>query len=166
MQCGLMTSGSSVSYEPIYMCMYPKYFIILHFSALQIIVLIMMLICNIYTTGLFRLTIWVSVSGTKYKTGAVAQTGFHNLLPAFAIARKIILVGGDPSKLMFIVEVMDSVCFSEHYHAYEVQMSKKGYEIYSQDESVTYLPMNITSPLNGIGLYVNVKYDTDLMNLF
>ena len=75
-------------------------------------------------------------------------------------------MGGDPSKLMFIVEVMDTVCFREHYHAYEVQMSEKGYEIYSQDEFVTYLPMNITSPLNGIGLYVNVKYDTDLMNLF
>ena len=165
MLCCLMTSGSSVSYESIYMCMCPKYFIILHFSALQIIILIMMLICNIYITGLFRLT-WVSVSGTKYKTGAVVQTGFHNLLPVFAIARKIILVGGDPSKLMFIVEVIDTVCFSEHYHAYEVQMSEKGYEIYSQDEFVTYLPMNITSPVNGIGLYVNVKYDTDLMNLF
>ena len=76
--------------------------------------IIMMLTCNIYITGLFRLT-WVSVSGTKYKTGPVVQTGFPNLLPVFAIACKIIIVGGDPSKLMFIVEVMDSVCFSEHY---------------------------------------------------
>ena len=45
-------------------------------------------------------------------------------------------------------------------------LRKVEYEIYSQDEFVTYHPMNITSPLNGIGLYVNVKYDTDLMNLF
>ena len=119
-----MTSGSSVSYESIYMCMYPKYFITLHFSALQIIILIMMLICNIYIAGLFRLT-WVSVSGTKYKTGAVVQTGFYNLLPVFAIARKIILVGGDPSKLMFIVEVMDTVCFSEHYHALRFKCLRK-----------------------------------------
>ena len=66
------------------------------------------------------------MSGTKHKTGAVVQTGYHNLLPVFAIARKIILVGGDPSMLMFIVEVMDTVCFSKHYHAYEVQLAEKG----------------------------------------
>ena len=42
---------------------------------------------------------------------------------------------------------------------------EKSFEIYFQEEFVTFLPMHFTSPFGGSGLYVNVKYDTDLMNI-
>lgn len=42
---------------------------------------------------------------------------------------------------------------------------EKSFEIYFQEEFATFLPMHFTSPVGGTGLYVNVKYDTDLMNI-
>ena len=96
----------------------------------------------------------------------MVQTGFHNLLPVFGVIHKIIIVCSGPSKPYFVVENMDTICLNEHYHSYEVERSKeKSFEIHSQDDFITFLPMNITSPVNATGLYVNVKYDTDLMNI-
>jgi hypothetical protein len=114
--------------------------------------------------SLFRLT-WASVFGTKYKTGAVVQTGFCHLLPVFSVIHRIILVPGD-YVLLFVVELLDTIRLSEHYHSYEVQKPmEESFEIYSQEEFATFLPMHITSPVGATGLYVNVKYDTDLMNM-
>ena len=113
---------------------------------------------------LFRLT-WASVFGTKYKTGAVVQTGFCHLLPVFSVIQKIVLVSGD-SRLLFVVELLDTIELSEHYHSYKVQKSvEKSLEIFFQEEFAAFLPVHVTSPVGDTGLYVNVKYDTDLMNI-
>ena len=79
---------------------------------------------------LFRLT-WASVFGTKYKTGAVVQTGFCHLLSVFSVIQKIVLVSGD-SRLLFVVEILDTIELSEHYHSYKVQKSvEKSFENFS-----------------------------------
>ena len=100
--------------------------------------------------ALFRPT-WASVFGTKYKKGAKVQTGFCHLLPVFSIIHKIVLVPGD-SALLFVVELLNTLGLSEHYHSYKVQKPmEKSFEIYFQEEFATFLPMHFTSPVGGTG---------------
>jgi hypothetical protein len=87
------------------------------------------------------------------------------LLRVFSVIQKIVLVSGD-SRLLFVVEILDTIELSEHYHSYKVQKSvEKSFEIFFQEEFAAFLPMHVTSPIGDTGLYVNVKYDTDLMNI-
>ena len=103
--------------------------------------------------------------GTNYKVGAVIQTGFHQLLPEFSIIYKIVTVDGDLAKLFFVMEILSVIQWNDHYHSYEVEKLLQGdLNVYNQEEFVTYYPMHMTTPVDGTGLYVNMKCDTDLMN--
>ena len=104
--------------------------------------------------------------GTKYKIGAVVQHGFVHLLPAFSVIKKIVVVDGELTQPFFILESLDTMGYNEHYHAYNITKPIHESVIISrQAELASFLPMHFTEPVNANGLYVNVKYDTDLLNL-
>lgn len=114
---------------------------------------------------IFR-TSWVTVFGTNYKVGAVVQSGFLHLLPAFSIIKKIVVVDGKLNRLFLICESLDTIEYQEHYHAYRVKKPiDKIMTICTQEELVLFLPMHYTNPVGANGSYVNIKYDTDLLNL-
>ena len=103
--------------------------------------------------------------GTKYKVGAVIQTGFDRLLPEFSVIYKIVTVDGDLAKLFFVMEVLSVIQWNDHYHSYEVEKLLQGdLNVYNQEDFVTFCPMHMTTPVDGTGSYVSMKSDTDLMN--
>jgi hypothetical protein len=108
---------------------------------------------------------WVTVSGTKYKIGAVIHSGFHQLLPTFSVIKKIVVVNGELDKLYFILTRLDTIEYSEHYHSYKICKPFIDHiTVCKQNEFVSFLPLHIAKPVGTPGSYVSPKYDIDLYN--
>jgi len=106
------------------------------------------------------------VSGTKYKVGAVVHTGFHNLLPAFSIIKKIVVVNADLDRLYFVINSLNTTAFQEHFHSYEINKPRVDrVNVCTQEVFVSFLPTHFTNPVNAEGTYVCMKYDVDLLNV-
>jgi hypothetical protein len=106
------------------------------------------------------------VSGTKYKVGAIVHTGFHNLLPAFSIIKKIVVVNADLNRLYFVINSLNTTEFNEHYHSYEIKKPRvNSVNVCTQEEFISFLPTHFTNPVNAEGAYVSMKYDIDLLNM-
>jgi hypothetical protein len=64
---------------------------------------------------------WISIHGTKYKTGCVLWIN-HNEeeTPCFAIVKDICIVQRDLMGSWFIAEALHTVALVKHFNAYEV----------------------------------------------
>ena len=107
----------------------------------------------------------MTVSGTKYKVGAVIHSGFNQLLPNFSVTKKIVVVDGKIERLYFILTELDTIGYCDHYHAYEIcKPIIDHFHVCKQNEFASFLPLHITKPFGDPHLFVCTKYDIDLYN--
>ena len=60
---------------------------------------------------------WLEINGTKYSPNSVVVLGVAEL-PTFGVITDLVSSG---AKYYLVCEVMFTICFSYHFHAYEVQ---------------------------------------------
>lgn len=60
---------------------------------------------------------WIEIDGTVYKTGSVVVLT-SSLMPQFGTIMNIVMLNVDD--YYFVCELLCTVNFSEHFHAYEV----------------------------------------------
>ncbi|KAK3731628.1 hypothetical protein QZH41_015892 [Actinostola sp. cb2023] len=120
---------------------------------------------NIVASTVVHEPSWVTVSGTKYKVGAVIHSGFIHLLPAFSVIKTIVVVNGELDRIVFVLTSLDTIEFNEHHHSFAISKPfVDNISIYTQQEFASFLPLHIAKAVGLPGSYVIPKYDIDLLN--
>ena len=65
---------------------------------------------------IYRLA-WLEINGTKYTLGNVVVLEVTDLFPTFAVLSDIV---SSEAQYYFVCRLMFTICFSHHFHAYEV----------------------------------------------
>ncbi len=98
---------------------------------------------------------WVKIYGTVYKPQDIVVVS-NDLLPTFGRIQSILIT--DMNKCYFVCELLHTICFNSHYHAYEVsiQAMPMSIVIRTQNEFVDHhiLSLYHISNLN----FISLKY--------
>ena len=82
---------------------------------------IKLLIIKLFANFLLFRARWVSISGIKYKVGAVIHIGYNeDEFPLFWKISKIAIINKIAREVMFIVSEKETLRFNKHYQCYEV----------------------------------------------
>ena len=111
---------------------------------------------------------WVSILGTKYKTGCTLQIDIDQYdNPVFGQVLKICIVDGNFSDICFVVSELITKTFNSHYQSFEVQTMLPGRKrIIHHKDLASFLPLNQVKPY-GVATrnkYVVQKFDIGSVN--
>lgn len=85
----------------------------------------------LYTYTHTRRPAWLEINGTKYSRNGVVVLGVAEL-PTFGIISDLVSSG---AKYYLVCEVMFTICFNHHFHAYEVcKIDEPEYVVCEQKE--------------------------------
>ena len=88
---------------------------------------------------------WVKINGTRYKAGNCVLLQFSGEIPVFVQTRAIVLLSGHLQPL-FVGDLLQTVGYNEHYHAYEVTtMSQPTFRVFSQTDLKDHHVLSCTS---------------------
>lgn len=90
-------------------------------------------------------TNWVKMSGTEYRSGLVICTEINDEMPVFCQITKVLVV---KSEIYFTVYKLVCDHFSEHFHAYVVNVSKDK-DVVKADSLVNYRPFDLQTAYGG-----------------
>ena len=111
---------------------------------------------------------WCGIHGTKYKVGALVNTGYAEILPKFSVIKNITLTNpiNFEECLFFIVKDITTLEYDSHTHSYKVsRVEEEPPRILKQSELVTFPPMTMCNPTGVTGVTcVCSKYDIDVYN--
>ena len=80
-----------------------------------------------------------------------------DLLPTFAVIKDIVAYNVD--EFYFVCEVLDTVCFAQHFHAYEVAYkTPKEITICTQSSLPDYSVLGLYKLTSNSTIYVPLKY--------
>jgi hypothetical protein len=91
---------------------------------------------------------WVEIDGTVYKVGSCVQLGNRDELPEFAEIQKI-LVQRDLNMIRFLTSKFTTLCWNEHFQAYEVEKcyyGEDGISLVKQSTLSYFLPLHVVKP--------------------
>lgn len=86
---------------------------------------------------------WVRLSSFEYKLHSMIVVDIINLLPEFGIISKILV--NDKREVCFIYKSFKTLCFSEHYHAFEIEATQTTSRVLSID-----LPSYLSTVLHSV----------------
>ena len=110
------------------------------------------LFCENFCVCLSVRITWVKVRGITYKIGYVVVLS-SGLTPVFGLIDNIIVY--DVDRFFYVCNVMETVCFSEHFHCFEVEKSSD-MEVIEYDRIYDYTPLYLYTVNNT--LYIPLKY--------
>ncbi|KAK3926396.1 Bifunctional lysine-specific demethylase and histidyl-hydroxylase NO66 [Frankliniella fusca] len=108
----------------------------------------------------FNTVSWLKVNGIYFKNGMVIHVDVSEHLPVFAHIVHIIFDGvteGHEPNVIFVCRYLSTICFSHHYHSYEVRESDEWMAV-ALNKLVTPHSLMMRTLPNGLK-YVNAKYD-------
>lgn len=111
---------------------------------------------------------WVSILGTKYKTGCTLQIDtdqYDN--PVFGQVLKICIVDGNFSDICFVVSKLTTTQFDSHYQSFEVQtIHPRRKLIVHHTDLASFLPLNQVKPYGVVtrNKYIVQRFDIGTIN--
>lgn len=111
---------------------------------------------------------WVSILGTKYKTGCTLQIDIDQYdSPVFGQILKICIVDGNFSDICFVVSKLTTKEFDSHYQGFEVQtiLPRRKLIIHHKDLA-SFLPLNQVKPYGVVtrNKYIVQRFDIGSIN--
>ena len=94
----------------------------------------------------------MKVNGITYNTGYIVVLSV-NLTPLFGQIQNIIVY--DINSYYFVCELLDTVCFCEHFHSYEISVTS-GIVIVKHNELYDHTPLYLYHVNNQS--YISLKY--------
>ena len=95
---------------------------------------------------------WIKIKGTVYKNGCIVVLSV-NLTPVFGRLRSIVV--HDVNNYLLVCNVMNTICFSKHYHSYEVEETPE-IVLVNHSDLYDHTPLSLYHVFNC--LYVSLKY--------
>ncbi|XP_066595389.1 uncharacterized protein [Prorops nasuta] len=132
----------------------PKHHFLLHYPRPQLQENLLSSIClevlqeklALNTINNYNSVEWVNCYGTMYKPKMLVIVENNDIFPTFGDIRNIIVNGNN---ILFIVTILQTLSFVEHYHAYEVKTTKSC-KLVSRNDLEYYSTFNIHILSNGL----------------
>lgn len=91
---------------------------------------------------------WRVIKGTKYESNMVVHLGYKKELPFFGLINYI--VPSSTGDIFFIVSLLKTIGFNQHFYSYEVENSQK-WKCVKQKDFCLYQPLKLTcTPRNAL----------------